>query len=104
MIQITILTTDGITAVRIAEFLAEENLVLNTKLLEKVQQYSKTETGVILENRFMLIALTKGLLFPEIEKRLKIEFPKSEIEFHAVPIVNMNWEQAERLVATIEKV
>ncbi|MDZ4843987.1 MAG: hypothetical protein SH857_00410 [Chitinophagales bacterium] len=104
MIQITILTSDGITAVRIAEFLVEENLVLNAKLLEKVQQYSKPETDVILENRFMLIALTKGLLFPEIEKRLEIEFAKSEIELHAVPIVYMDWQQAERLVTNIEKV
>ena len=38
MIQITILTPDGITAVRITEFLVEENLVLNAKLFEKVQQ------------------------------------------------------------------
>ena len=104
MIQITILTTDGITAVRMAEFLVEENLVINAKLTEKVQQYNKTKTGVTLESRFMISTLTKGLLFPVIEKRLKETFPKNEIEFHAVPIVNMDWEQSERLVTVIGKI
>jgi uncharacterized protein involved in tolerance to divalent cations len=104
MIQITILTADGITAVRIAEFLVEENLVINAKLIEKVQQYNKSENGVLLENRFMISAITKGLLFTVIEKRLKETFPNNEIEFHAVPIVNMNWEQAKKLVTNTEKI
>ena len=104
MIQITILTHDGITAVRIAEFLVEEKLVINAKLLEKVQQYNNSETGVVLENKFMINAITKGLLFSIIEKRLKDTFPNMEIEFHAVPIVNMNWEQAEKLIACTEKI
>lgn len=104
MIQITILTTDGITAVRIADFLVEEKLVINAKLTEKIQQYNRSDTGILLESRFMVSAITKGLLFTVIEKRLKDTFPNMEIEFYAVPIVNMNWEQADKLVTNTEKV
>ena len=101
MIQITIVTDDGITAIRIAEFLVKENLVINAKLLGKVQQCSKTEAGVIMENKFMLIAITKGALFNLIDTKLKEEFPGKPIEFNAVPIVNMNWEHSEKLASEI---
>lgn len=70
----------------------------------ELQQYNKSETGVVLENRFMLSAITKGLLFTAIEKRLKETFSNKEIELYAVPIVNMNWEQSNKLVSSIEKV
>lgn len=101
MIQITIITTDGISAVKIAEFLAAENLVLNVKLIGKVQQCSKSETGVIMENKFMLTAITKGALFSMIDKTLKATYPNEQIEYNAVPIIFMDWEKSEKLAAEI---
>lgn len=101
MIQITIITTDGITAVKIAEFLAAENLVINVKLIGKVQQCSKSETGVIMENKFMLTAITKGTLFSMIDKTLKVTYPNEQIEYYAMPIIFVDWEKLEKLVSEI---
>ena len=64
-------------------------------------QCSRTETGVIMENKFMLNAITKGALFNLIDTKLKETFPNEQIEFTAVPIVNMNWELSEKLATEI---
>lgn len=101
MIQITIITTDSFTAVKIAELLAAENLVINVKLIGKVQQYSKSETGVIMEDKFMLTAITKAVLFSMIDKTLKVTYPNEQIEYNAVPIIFMDWEKSEKLASDI---
>ena len=49
----------------------------------------------------MLNAITKGALFNLIDTKLKETFPNEQIEFTAVPIVNMNWELSEKLATEI---
>ncbi|MFN0202632.1 MAG: hypothetical protein ACKVTZ_14000 [Bacteroidia bacterium] len=98
MIQLTVITYDGIMAIRVAEMLVDKNLVITANLFAKVQQCSKKGKEVFLENRYMLTAITKGSLFNTIENRLKAEFPAEIFELSSVPVLNMNWELSDNLI------
>lgn len=97
IIQITITTNEEATAVTLAKLLINENLAINSKIIDKVRQYTKKGNDIIANDSFMLIALTRLRLFSLIETRLKETFPEKEIEFYSVPVVEMDWEKAESL-------
>lgn len=97
MIQIIITTKEEITAVALVKMLVNENLAINSKIIDKVRYYTKVENDIIPNERFMAIAVTRLRLFTLIERRIKELFPEKEIEFYSVPVVGMDWEKANGL-------
>lgn len=86
----------------IAEVLTEEKLVLSALIQPGGRM--KTQGRAEAEDRTLILAQTKGLLFNAIDERLRKMYPEQMPVLYSVPIVNMDWEQADVLVAKTAKI
>ena len=86
----------------IAKVLTEEKLVLSA--LIQPGGRLQTQGSEKVESRTLILAQTKGLLFNAIDEKLRKMYPKEMPVLYSVPIVNMDWEQADVLVAKTAKI
>lgn len=70
---------------------------------QEVTEVSLREVQLLHRSRICITAVTKALLFTTIEKKLQEFLSDEDFELYAVPVVNMDWEQADRLRSDIEK-
>lgn len=105
MILIHILSKDEDQAIEIVDFLMEEKLILDAVMMEKVFRREKNSEGVIeTKEQTLIMGKTKALLFVDIDKRLRSKFKEKMPALYSIPIVNMDWEQANELInETVKK-
>lgn len=82
---------------RIAEILLRENLVIDLNIQRSLERVELINGKLTSSNVCRLTAKTKALLFKKIDRRLNQEFPENLPEVHALPIVEMDWDQARTL-------
>ena len=105
MIVIHILTKDSSQANEIAEYLVAKKLMLNAITTDKVMVTRSGSDGKIKnETNFLLMGQTKALLFNTIDEKLRSKYGKEMPALYSVPIVNMDWEQANELVTKTVRV
>ena len=99
MILINIVSKSENQASEIVDFLIENKLILDAVIFEKVSTRKKGENGTFqsLEQIFIM-GKTKALLFNVIDKRLREKYDQDMPVLFSVPIVNMDWQQADELV------
>lgn len=99
MVVINIITKNQNQADEIIEYLLSKNLIISAVEMEKVRVYKKDENRTIQsENKILIMGKTKALLFNTIDKQLRKLFGSNMPELYSVPIVSMDWDQANELV------
>ena len=97
MILVHIITESHDQAKEIALKLLSEKLIVSATLIEKTTNYS-SENGVIEETcNTLVLGKTKAMLFDSIDRLLRELYPADMPVLYSIPIVNMDWEQAELL-------
>jgi len=105
MVLLHILTENEKKANEIVDYLLSKKMIINAILLEKVKVRKKTKVGLIQnEEQIMIMAKTKALLFTSIDTLLKQKYQEEMPVLYSVPIVHMDWDQADELMQETEKV
>ena len=105
MVLLHILTKNEKKANEIVDYLLSKKMIMNAILLEKVKIRKKTKIGLIQnEEQIMIMAKTKALLFTSIDTLLKQKYREEMPVLYSVPIVHMDWDQADELMQETAKV
>jgi uncharacterized protein involved in tolerance to divalent cations len=105
MILLHIITDDNDQAVEIADFLIKEKLMLSAAILENISGRRRTSDDEIQSIRqTLIIGKTKALLFNTIDEHLRKKYKEHMPIIYSLPIVNMDWEQANELIQGTTKV
>ncbi|NNC84655.1 MAG: hypothetical protein HKN75_01155 [Bacteroidia bacterium] len=105
MILIHILTKDHAQALEISDFLVSKKLTVNAVILQNALVRKRDSSNqLISENQTFVMGKTKALLFNEIDRELRDKYPSNMPVLYSVPIVNMDWDQTEKLVEQTTKV
>ena len=104
MVLLHMVTHSSAQAREIAELLVEEKLVLNALIQPKVSWIGKGLPSGGRDDDTLIMAQTKGLLFDKIDSRLRGLYKEKMPVLYSVPIVNMDWEQADVLRAQTAKI
>lgn len=105
MILLHAITGDSAQAIEIADFLVKEKLLLNPIIQEQSMGRRKTENGGFESMpQVLLMGKTKALLFYTIDKKLRKKYPDKMPILYSLPIVYMDWEQANELIEETTKV
>jgi uncharacterized protein involved in tolerance to divalent cations len=105
MILLHIITDDKDQAVEIADFLMKEKLMLSATILENISGRRRTLDDEIQSvKQTLVIGKTKALLFNTIDEHLRKKYKENMPIIYSLPIVNMDWEQANELIQGTTKV
>jgi uncharacterized protein involved in tolerance to divalent cations len=105
MVLVHILTKNEKKANEIVDYLLSKKMIMDAILLEKVKVRKKSKVGLIQnESQIMIMAKTKALLFTSIDKLLRNKYQEEMPVIYSVPIVHMDWEQADELMQETAKV
>ncbi len=95
MVLLHIICNDRQQADEIADLLVSENLVLSTVTFNPISVVQKERSGRIgRTEQTMLIGRTRSVLFNTVEARLQEAYALNMPVIYSVPIVNMNWQDA----------
>ena len=97
MILLRIVSKSEKKVERIAEILLRENLAIDVNIQHELERIELISDKIVSSKIYRLTAKTKALMFSKIDKRLNDEFTDNMPEVHALPIVEMDWSQAEQL-------
>ncbi len=105
MILIHIVPQNNSDSDEIVDFLVKKKLILNAMIHEKIRVRQKNEMGIIESvTRNLIVGKTKALLFNTIDELLRETYGKQMPVLYSIPIVHMDWEQAEVLMQETENV
>lgn len=104
MVLLHIVSKNNQQLTEIVDYLLEEKLILNAIIQENVVIRKNIDGEFKSEKRVMMIGKTKALLFNTIDTMLRQKFSSNMPVLYAVPIVAMDWEQADELVRETTKV
>jgi uncharacterized protein involved in tolerance to divalent cations len=104
MIQLIIASKSEKQLEEIAEYLLENHLVTSIDFHKNILR-KEFENGTINNYTIHYIAgKTKSLLFNEIDLRIRDLYKNNIPEVFSQPIINMDWELANKLKSEIEKI
>lgn len=99
MILLHIMTTSRDQAIEIVDFLTEEKLMLQAVIFENLTVRERAKDGTFQNiNQILVTGQTKALLFNTIDKKLRKKYKQKMPVLYSVPIVNMDWEQSDKLI------
>jgi uncharacterized protein involved in tolerance to divalent cations len=101
MILLHIISPDHQQTKDISDFLSQKKLILNPIIIENAQGRKLDEVdekSITSTAHFLLIGKTKGLLFNEIDLKLREKYPTNLPILYSLPITHMDWEQADELI------
>lgn len=105
MILIHIVPENNSQSDEIVDLLVEKKLILNAMIHENIRVRQKNKNGVIESiTRNLVVGKTKALLFNTIDEVLREKYGDQMPVLYSIPIVHMDWEQAEELMQETEKV
>jgi len=83
----------------IVSFLIDKKLILNPLMQENIAlKKLNDKKELISEKRYLIMGKTKALLFNTIDKLLRDRHARNMPLLYSIPIVNMDWEQADELI------
>ncbi|MCE7991709.1 MAG: divalent cation tolerance protein CutA [Roseivirga sp.] len=101
MVLLHIICNDRQQSAEIADLLVTESLVLSAVTFQSVSVKEKQSDGSIGQSeQTLLIGRTRGILFNTVEARLREVHGAAMPVIYSVPIVNMNWKDADVLAET----
>ncbi len=97
MILLRIVSKSESKIEQIAKLLLSEKLVLDVNIKRHVERAELVNEELQCTRIVLLTATTKAILFDFIDKRLNQEYPNDMPEVYAMPIMQMDWKQANQL-------
>lgn len=107
MILLHIISPDHQQIKDISDYLSQKKLILNPIIIENAQSRKLDEADgktVTSTSHYLLIGKTKGLLFNEIDLKLREKYPSNMPILYSLPITHMDWEQADELINKTVKI
>lgn len=100
MVLLHIISNDKQQSDEIADLLIKENLVLSTVTFQSISVRDKHDDGQVGQSeQTMLMGRSRGVLVNEVESRLREVYGAHMPVIYSVPIVNMNWKDADNLIS-----
>ncbi len=88
----------------VASILLTHQLILDVNIKPNIERWNNGPDGQIHKSSiFLLTGKTRANLFPEIEELLRERFKEDMPELYSIPIIHMDWEQAEQLKNGMKK-
>lgn len=97
MIFLRIVSKSEAKIEEIAKLLLSENLVIDVNIKRHVERAELVNGELVFTRIVLLTAKTKSILFDLIDKRLNQKYPSHMPEVYAMPIMQMDWKQANQL-------
>jgi uncharacterized protein involved in tolerance to divalent cations len=97
MIFLRILSKSEVKIEEIAKLLLYEKLVIDVNIKRHVERAELVNGKLIFTRIVLLTAKTKAVLFDSIDQRLNEKYPNHMPEVYAMPIMQMDWKQANEL-------
>jgi len=104
MIQLVIASKSEKQLEEIAGYLLKSHLVISIDFHQKIRRIEFENGELINYNIHYITGKTKSLLFNEIDCKLREKYDDNIPEIFSHPIVNMDWQLANKLKSDIEKV
>lgn len=89
---------------QIAELLLRENLVIDVNIRSNVERAELVNDVLSTTPIFLMTGKTKAVLFDTIDQLLNELYPNNLPEVYALPIMQMDWKQAENLTKDVQSV
>lgn len=97
MIFLRISSGDESQIEKIAKILLTEKLAIDVNFKPGITRVELKGEEIIRRKICLLTAKTRANLFRNIDSRIREEFPGNLPELYSMPIIEMDWEQAENL-------
>jgi uncharacterized protein involved in tolerance to divalent cations len=104
MVLLRIITSNQEQVSEIIKILLQEKLAIHVTLKNPITEFKLVNSVIEQETKYIVVAKTKALLFPVIEKAMSIAFPNQLPEMYSLAIVHMDWSQMEKLTQEVKKV
>jgi len=104
MIHLQIYSKEEQIIEKVAALLIHNQLAIDLTIDRDVERLSLVNEKVEYTKVYLLSAKTKSLLFQKIDTLLKSELQNKMPELYSLPIVQMDWKQAEHLTELTQKV
>ena len=104
MIQLVIASKSEKQLEEIAEYLLKNRLVISIDFHMNIRRNEFENGEINIYNIHFITGKTKSLLFKEIDLRLRDKYKDNVPEIFSHPIINMDWELADKLKSEIEKI
>ena len=88
----------------IAKLLLEEKLVIDVNIKRNLERAELVNGDLVFTKVYLLTAKTKAVLFDSIDKMLNELYAGHMPEVYAMPIMEMDWKQAQKLTTDIKQV
>ena len=88
----------------IAKVLLEEKLVIDVNVKRHIDRAELVNGELLFTKVYLLTAKTRAVLFDAIDDLLNKMYPNHLPEIYALPIMQMDWKQAEKLTKDVKKV
>jgi uncharacterized protein involved in tolerance to divalent cations len=89
---------------QIAEVLLRERLAIDVNIKRNTERAEIVNDGLVTSQVHLLTAKTRAVLFDNIDKLLNEMYPNHLPEVYALPIMQMDWKQAESLTKDVKSV
>ncbi|CAN5412056.1 hypothetical protein BH23BAC1_BH23BAC1_34010 [soil metagenome] len=105
MILLHIITNEKEQAIEIVDYLVKEKLILDAIIMENITGRKRVGKGNFKSmDQTLIIGKTKALLFNTVDEQLREKYKKNMPVLYSIPIVNMDWEQANDLIKGTAKI
>ena len=104
MILVHINTPDEKQAIEIADMLVSQKLILDALHIPGTKRARNDDGSTSTQDQYLVLGKTKALLFNQIDKIIREKYPENVPTLYSIPIVNMDWDQADELMEKTEKV
>jgi len=104
MIQLVIASKSKEQLEEIAEYLLKSHFVISMEYHQNIRREEFANGKITRFNIHYVTGKTKSLLFNEIDVKLRNKYKDNIPEIFSHPIINMDWDLANKLKSEIEKV
>ena len=104
MIQLVIASKSQNQLEEIAEYLLTNHLVLSIDFHQDLRRMELQDGKMVNSTIHFITGKTKSLLFSEIDRRLRKQYPDDIPEIYSHPITDMDWELVNKLKTDTEKI
>ena len=88
---------------QIAELLLRERLVIDVNITRNIERLILDVGKMRKVTTTLITSKTKGLLFAQIDEKVRTQFPNEKMEIYSLPIIHMDWEEAKHLREDIQE-
>ena len=104
MIFLRIVSNSESKIEEIASELLSQKLVIDVNLRRNIERAQMVNGKLVYTNVFLLTAKTRAVLFNAIDDLLNEMYPNHLPEVYALPIMQMDWKQAQSLTSDVKSI